>query len=183
MIWDISGREASGIGGGGPFGAVLLGRDGRLGLLFPNPSCLASCIVGADGGGGRFLRAGRLGLESRDAAFVVVGTPDGRRGGGLGRTDGEGTGGGLEPDRLSLEVNLEDNPPRLLLLLSVGRGIGSKLASFGRRGGNLGNSVSPHAGAFMRLLLMESTEVVDPPRPAVVAVDPVECDAVDVVEP
>lgn len=129
---------------------------------------------------------------------VVVGTPDGRRGGslgasvpssvcrregGLGRADGEGTGGGLEPGRFSLEANLEDNPPRLLLLLSVGRGIGSKLASFGRRGGSLGSSVSPHAGAFMRLLLMESSEVVDPPRPAVVVVDAVEFDAADVVEP
>jgi hypothetical protein len=106
------------------------------------------------------------------------------RGGWLGWLGTEGTGG-LEPGKLNLEVILEDNPPKLpmlFLLLRVGRGGGSAIASFGRRGGNEGNSVSPQAGALMRLFPLEFTEVVDAPRPAVVAVDVVEYDASEVTE-
>jgi hypothetical protein len=88
----------------------------------------------------------------------------------------------LEPGKENLEVSLEDKPPKLLLLLSVGRGGGSAISSFGRRGGNVGNSVSPQAGALMRLFPLEFTEVVDAPRPAVVIVDVVEYDASDMIE-
>lgn len=83
-ILDRSGREPCGIGGGVPPGAVLLGRDGRLGLLLPNPNCRASCILAADGGGGSVLRMGKLGATSGDAPFWSACAPDGRRGGSLG---------------------------------------------------------------------------------------------------
>jgi hypothetical protein len=89
----------------------------------------------------------------------------------------------LAPGSDSLEVNLEDRLPKLLLLLIVGRGGGSKLAcSFGRLGGSSGNFASPHAGALMRLFPTEFTEVVDAPRPAVVAVDDVGYDASEVAD-
>lgn len=88
----------------------------------------------------------------------------------------------MDPGSDILEVNRADKLPKLLLLLIVGRG-GSKLAcSFGRRGGSVGSSVSPHAGALMRLFPVEFTEVVDVPRPAVVAVDVVEYDASEVTD-
>lgn len=88
----------------------------------------------------------------------------------------------MEPGRLNFEVNLEDKPPKLLLLLRVGRGGGSAIGSFGLRGGSVGSSVSPHAGAFMRPFPVEFTEVVEAPRPAVAAVDAVEYEASEVAE-
>lgn len=83
-ILDRSGREPSGIGGGVPLDAVLLGLGGIVGLLLPNPNCLASLICAAAGGGGNALRIGRLTLVSSPVPFVSACTPDGRRGGSRG---------------------------------------------------------------------------------------------------
>lgn len=83
-ILDRSGREPCGIGGGVPLGAVLLGLGGKVGLVLPNPNCLASLICAAVGGGGNVFRIGRLTLESSLVPFVSVCTPDGRRGGSRG---------------------------------------------------------------------------------------------------
>lgn len=89
----------------------------------------------------------------------------------------------MDPGSDILELNRADRLPKLLLLLIVGLGGGSKLAcSFDRRGGRAGSSASPHAGALMRLFPVEFTEVVEAPRPAVVAVDVVECDASEVTD-
>jgi hypothetical protein len=84
MILDRSGREPSGIGGGVPLEADLLGLGGIVGLLSPNPNCLASLICAAVGGGGNVLRIGRLALESSPVRFVSACTPGGRRGGSRG---------------------------------------------------------------------------------------------------
>ena len=92
----------------------------------------------------------------------------------------------MEPGSDILEVSRADRLPKLLLLLIVGRGAGSKLAcSFGLRAGNGGSSASPHAGALIRLFPVEFTEVVDVPRPVVdlvVAVDVVEYDVSEVAD-
>lgn len=77
------------------------------------------------------------------------------------------------------------NPKPLMLLDSEGldseRGGGLKSArsSFGRLGGSVGSSVSPHAGALMRPLPLELMDVVEAPRMLVAAV---ECDALDVTD-
>jgi hypothetical protein len=83
-IFDISGREPRGIGGGVPFEADLPGLGGIVGLLLPNPNCLASLIWAAVGGGGNVFRIGRLTPEPLLVPFVSALTADGRRGGSRG---------------------------------------------------------------------------------------------------
>lgn len=192
-----SGRDPVGTGGGTLLAAlfpvgVLLGLGGMLGLLFspPNPSCRGSGrLFTAEGGGSR--RAGRLGLTSSSSAspwvsLDCVSTPDGRRGGSRGpagdgsRADGrEGTLG-----RDDVDVGEDEDPgifPRradsfpvnpLLLNLDSDRGAGVRSigSSLGRLGGSTGRSVSPHAGALMRPFPLELRDVVEAPRPTLVAV-------------
>lgn len=171
---------------------VLFGLGGILGLLFspPNPSCRASGILFiAEGGGNR--RAGRLGLASSSLASplepsVCVSAPDGRRGRTRGTEGDESLADGRH-DRLgrdAVEVeededpgilprkedNFPVNPPALDLDSDRVAGFRSIGSSFGRLGGSTGSSVSPHAGALMRPLPMELTDVVEAPRPTLVAV-------------
>jgi hypothetical protein len=69
----------------------------------------------------------------------------------------------------------------VLLLGFAGGGTIKPLVSsvFSRLGGSGGNVVSPHAGALSRLAPVESTEVVDAPRPTVDAVDKDVSDVID----
>lgn len=199
-----SGRDPVGTGGGtllaAPFSVgVLLGRAGILGLLFrpPKPSFRASGrLFTAEGGGNR--RAGRLGLASSSSAsplvpLICVSTPDGRRVGSRG-TEGDGSLADGREGTLGRDGVEEDddedpgifprradsfpvNPPVLNLDSERGGGVKSIGSSFGRLGGSTGSSVSPHAGALIRPLPVELTDVVEAPRPTLVAV--VEWDASD----
>lgn len=194
-----SGRDPVGTGGGtllvAPFSVgVLLGRGGMLGLLLspPNPNLRASGrLFTVEGGGKR--RAGRLGFASSSSPsasqmvpFVCVSTPDGRREGSRG-TEGEGSpADGREGTlgRVGVEEVDDEDPgifPRradsfpvnpAVLNLDSERGVGVKSigSSFGRLGGSTGSSVSPHAGALIRPLPVELTDVVEVPRPTLVAV-------------
>lgn len=90
---------------------------------------------------------------------------------------------GEDEEALSLPRKDDIFEVRLLTLdLDSGRGGGLKStgSSLGRLGGSVGNSVSPHAGALILLLPLELTEVVEAPRPTLVAA--VECDASDVTD-
>lgn len=190
-----SGRDPVGTGGGTLLPlteGVLFGLGGMLGLLFspPNPRCRASGILfTADGGGNR--RATRLGLASSSSASSIeplgcVSAPEGRRGGSRGPGGDESLADGRD-DRLgrdAVEVEEDEDPGSLLrkadsfpvnppvLNLDSDRvaGFRSTGSSFGRLGGSTGSSVSPHAGALMRPLPMELTDVVEAPRPRLVAV-------------
>lgn len=105
---ERSGRDPWGIGGGTPFGEVLLagvlfGLTGRFGVFKPpNPDCrILSRVVAFVGGGN--LRAGRLGRSSCSGSFVSSGpyvgasSPDGRR-------TGRGGGAGDFSDRIEERV-------------------------------------------------------------------------------
>lgn len=198
-----SGLDPVGTGGGtlaAPFSVgVLLGLGGILGFLFnpPNPDCRAFAILfAAEGGGsGRF---GSLGLASSSSAspfapLVSVSTPDGRRRGSRGTEGDESLADrrerilgrdGVEEDEEEdpgsfprREESFPVNPLELNLDSERGAGVRSIGSSFGRLGGSTGSSVSPHAGALMRPLPLELTDVVDVPRPTLVAV--VDWDASD----
>jgi hypothetical protein len=189
-----SGRDPVGTGGGTllPLSEGVLFGLGILGLLFspPNPRCRESGILFTEEGGGN-RRAGSLGLASSSSAssiepFGCVSAPEGRRGGSRGPGGDESLADGRD-DKLgrdAVEVEEDDdpgslprkadsfpvNPPVLNLDSDRVAGFRSTGSSFGRLGGSTGSSVSPHAGALMRPLPMELTDVVEAPRPRLVAV-------------
>jgi hypothetical protein len=75
----------------------------------------------------------------------------------------------LPRNEFTFAVNLFLKPKPLILLPSAGLdsgredgdGVTSVKSSFGRLGGNTGNVVSPHAGALIRPLPLELTDVVE----------------------
>lgn len=190
---ERSGRDPVGTGGGTLLSlseGVLFGLGGMLLFSPPNPRCRASGILfTAEGGGNR--RAGSLGLTSSSSTSSIeplgcVSAPDGRRGGCRGPGGDESLADGLD-DRLgrdAVEVEEDEdpgslprkedsfpvNPPVLNLDSDRVAGFRSIGSSFGRLGGSTGSSVSPHAGALMRPLPIELIDVVEAPRPQLVAV-------------
>jgi len=79
----------------------------------------------------------------------------------------------LKPKPLMLGLDSDD------LDSERGGGLKSAKSSLGRLGGSAGSSISPQAGALMRPLPLELTEVVEAPRTLVAAV---ECDTSDVID-
>lgn len=93
----------------------------------------------------------------------------------------------LPRKEFTLALSLFLKPKPLILLPSAGLdseredgdGVKSVKSSFGRLGGSTGSVASPHAGALIRPLPFELTDVVEVPRTLVAAV---ECDASEVTD-
>jgi hypothetical protein len=173
------------------------------GALFspPNPDFRASWRSKLDGVGGN-RRGGKPGAGSSAAPLDCTSCPEGRREGSCGADCAsaafgrDGKDGKLSRDEedededavslprkddiFVLKPFLKPKPVRDDDLDSeLGGGLKSARSSFGRLGGSAGSSVSPHAGALMRPLPLELTDVVEAPRTLVAAV---ECDTSDVTD-
>lgn len=114
--------------------------------------------MGSGGGGGDSVRAdGRKGILGRESEGI---------------------------DFLPRKADIFDVSPLTADFDSVrGSGVKSTGVSFARFGGSAGSSVSPHAGALIRPFPLEFSEVVEAPRPTLVAfVATVEWDASEVTD-